>query len=53
MGIGKISTSFRKRIHVGSERPGMTSKESGPVIEIIDTNHQDIGRTCVLLFILV
>jgi O6-methylguanine-DNA--protein-cysteine methyltransferase len=56
MGIGEIATPFRKRIHVRSARLGMTSKESSPVIEIIDANHQDIGscsgRNGILLILL-
>ena len=43
MGVGEISTPFCQRIHVGSACPGMTSKEPGPVVEIIDADHQDVG----------
>ena len=48
MGVGEISPPFRKRIHVGSERPGMTSQKSGPVVKVIDANHEDIGSRCAL-----
>ena len=48
MGIGEISPPFRQRIHMRSQRPGMPSQKSRPIVEVIDANHEDIGSRCIL-----
>ena len=46
MGVGENTTLFCQRIHVRRDDFGMAAEEAGPVIEIVDTDHQDVGSGC-------
>jgi hypothetical protein len=43
MGVGEIPASPCQCIHVRRSRFRMASKESDPVVEIVDADHQNVG----------
>jgi hypothetical protein len=43
MSVGEISTPLCQGIHVRSDRLGMAPEKTGPVIEIVDADQQDVG----------
>ena len=43
MGVGEISAPLCQRIHVRCHRFRVASEEAGPVIQVVDADHQDIG----------
>ena len=49
MGVRKIATLLGKAIHVRSFDIGVSSKKADPVIQVVDADHQDVGRAGVLL----
>lgn len=42
MGVGEVAPLVGERIHVGCADIRMAAEKPGPVIEIIDTDHQDV-----------
>ena len=44
MGVGKGTPLSRESVHMRSVRLRVASQETGPIVEIIDANHQHVGR---------
>ena len=43
MGVSENAAFPRQCIHVRRDRLRMASEESDPVVQIVDTDHEDIG----------
>ena len=43
MGVGEVAPTCRQLIHMRSQHIWVSTQQPNPIIEIIDTNHLDIG----------
>ena len=43
VGIGEIAAPLGEAVHVRRERLGMAAEKTGPVVEIVDGDEQDVG----------
>ena len=48
MGVGENAALFRQFIHMGREGLRVAAEESGPIIEIVDADHQNVWPIRIL-----
>ena len=44
MSVGEISAPLRQPVHVRGQHVGVAPEKSRPVVQIVDTDHQNIRR---------